>query len=124
VIVKEAIMIEPTETESKATMDAFNRGVIEAARQAEADLIPLQPCRLPCRIRGLMKPGQPGARPSAASGSRVVAVSKEKADRNNFRSAFFCLETAFISTKDTKFHEDLKNTGNKDFTQMLISGLL
>jgi glycine dehydrogenase subunit 2 len=36
-IVKEAIMIEPTETESKTTMDAFIEVMIEAARQAESD---------------------------------------------------------------------------------------
>jgi len=36
-IVKEAIMIEPTETESKATMDAFIEVMIEAARQAMSD---------------------------------------------------------------------------------------
>jgi len=36
-IVKEAIMIEPTETESKATMDAFIEVMIEAAKQAESD---------------------------------------------------------------------------------------
>lgn len=36
-IVKEAIMIEPTETESKATMDAFIEVMIEAAQQAESD---------------------------------------------------------------------------------------
>ncbi|MDD2733409.1 MAG: aminomethyl-transferring glycine dehydrogenase subunit GcvPB [Desulfuromonadaceae bacterium] len=35
-IVKEAIMIEPTETESKATMDAFIEAMIEAARTAES----------------------------------------------------------------------------------------
>src|SRR6185369_17418449 len=34
-IVKEAIMIEPTETESKATMDAFINVMIEAAEEAE-----------------------------------------------------------------------------------------
>jgi glycine dehydrogenase subunit 2 len=34
-IVKEAIMIEPTETESKATMDAFIKVMIEAAEEAE-----------------------------------------------------------------------------------------
>ncbi len=34
-IVKEAIMIEPTETESKATMDAFIEVMIEAAQAAE-----------------------------------------------------------------------------------------
>ncbi len=36
-IVKEAIMIEPTETESKATMDAFIEVMIEAAQVAETD---------------------------------------------------------------------------------------
>ena len=36
-IVKEAIMIEPTETESKATMDAFIDVMIEAAELAEKD---------------------------------------------------------------------------------------
>jgi len=35
--VKEAIMIEPTETESKATMDAFIEVMIEAAQAAESD---------------------------------------------------------------------------------------
>jgi glycine dehydrogenase subunit 2 len=36
-IVKDAIMIEPTETESKATMDAFIEVMIEAAKLAESD---------------------------------------------------------------------------------------
>jgi len=36
-IVKEAIMIEPTETESKATMDAFIAVMIEAAQTAESN---------------------------------------------------------------------------------------
>jgi membrane-bound lytic murein transglycosylase A len=36
-IVKEAIMIEPTETESKATMDAFIEVMIEAAAAAETN---------------------------------------------------------------------------------------
>jgi glycine dehydrogenase subunit 2 len=36
-IVKEAIMIEPTETESKATLDAFIDTMIEAANLAESD---------------------------------------------------------------------------------------
>jgi len=36
-IVKEAIMIEPTETESKATLDAFIEVMIEAAKLAESD---------------------------------------------------------------------------------------
>jgi glycine dehydrogenase subunit 2 len=36
-IVKEAIMIEPTETESKATLDAFIEVMIEAAKTAESD---------------------------------------------------------------------------------------
>ncbi len=36
-IVKEAIMIEPTETESKQTLDAFIEVMIEAAKLAESD---------------------------------------------------------------------------------------
>jgi glycine dehydrogenase subunit 2 len=36
-IVKDAIMIEPTETESKETMDAFIDVMIEAAKMAEQD---------------------------------------------------------------------------------------
>ena len=36
-IVKEAIMIEPTETESKATMDAFIAVMIEAAQTSESN---------------------------------------------------------------------------------------
>jgi glycine dehydrogenase subunit 2 len=36
-IVKEAIMIEPTETESKATLDAFIQVMIEAAQAAESN---------------------------------------------------------------------------------------
>jgi glycine dehydrogenase subunit 2 len=36
-IVKDAIMIEPTETESKETMDAFIEVMIEAAKMAEQD---------------------------------------------------------------------------------------
>ncbi|MFA7060925.1 MAG: aminomethyl-transferring glycine dehydrogenase subunit GcvPB [Pedobacter sp.] len=36
-IVKEAIMIEPTETESKATMDAFIQVMIEAAQMTESN---------------------------------------------------------------------------------------
>jgi glycine dehydrogenase subunit 2 len=36
-IVKESIMIEPTETESRETMDAFIDGMIEIAKLAEAD---------------------------------------------------------------------------------------
>jgi glycine dehydrogenase subunit 2 len=35
-IVKEAMMIEPTETESKETLDAFIEAMIEIAAQAEA----------------------------------------------------------------------------------------
>jgi len=40
--VKEAIMIEPTETESKATMDAFIEVMIEAAQTAESNPQALQ----------------------------------------------------------------------------------
>ena len=36
-IVKEAMMIEPTETESKETIDSFIDNMIEAARLAKTD---------------------------------------------------------------------------------------
>jgi glycine dehydrogenase subunit 2 len=36
-IVDEALMIEPTETESKETLDAFCEAMIRIAREAEAD---------------------------------------------------------------------------------------
>ncbi|PIQ90873.1 MAG: glycine dehydrogenase (aminomethyl-transferring), partial [Candidatus Omnitrophica bacterium CG11_big_fil_rev_8_21_14_0_20_41_12] len=36
-IIKEALMIEPTETESKETIDAFIKVMIEIARLAEED---------------------------------------------------------------------------------------
>jgi glycine dehydrogenase subunit 2 len=36
-IVKEAMMIEPTETESKETLDAFIDAMIEIAQQAETE---------------------------------------------------------------------------------------
>jgi len=36
-IVKEALMVEPTETESKETLDAFIEAMIEASRLAETD---------------------------------------------------------------------------------------
>jgi len=41
-IVKEAMMIEPTETESKETIDAFINAMIEIARQAQSDPQPLR----------------------------------------------------------------------------------
>lgn len=36
-IINEAIMIEPTETESKASLDAFANALIEIAKEAEED---------------------------------------------------------------------------------------
>jgi len=36
-IVEEALMIEPTETESKETLDAFCEAMIRIAREAETD---------------------------------------------------------------------------------------
>ena len=36
-IVEEALMIEPTETESKETLDAFCDAMIQIAREAETD---------------------------------------------------------------------------------------
>ncbi len=52
-IVKEAIMIEPTETESKATMDAFIEVMIEAAKTAESDPKALQDAPLTMPISRL-----------------------------------------------------------------------
>jgi glycine dehydrogenase subunit 2 len=36
-IVEEAMMVEPTETESKETLDAFAEAMLQAAREAEED---------------------------------------------------------------------------------------
>jgi glycine dehydrogenase subunit 2 len=36
-IVEEALMIEPTETESKETLDAFCEAMIQIAKEAEGD---------------------------------------------------------------------------------------
>src|SRR5437763_4946788 len=50
-IVEEALMIEPTETESKETLDAFCEAMIRIAREAEAapDAIHLAPVTTPVR---------------------------------------------------------------------------
>jgi glycine dehydrogenase subunit 2 len=37
-IVEEALMVEPTETESKETLDAFCDAMIQIAREAETDV--------------------------------------------------------------------------------------
>jgi len=36
-VVEEAMMVEPTETESKETLDAFAEALLQAAREAETD---------------------------------------------------------------------------------------
>jgi glycine cleavage system P protein (glycine dehydrogenase) subunit 2 len=48
-VVPEAIMVEPTETESKATLDAFAAAIKEIVAQAKADpaSLRLEPTRLP-----------------------------------------------------------------------------
>ena len=43
-VVKEALMIEPTETESKETLDAFIAAMIEIARLAESDPAAVTSC--------------------------------------------------------------------------------
>ncbi len=50
-IVKDAIMIEPTETESKATLDAFIAVMVEAAEMAEKnpEMLRLAPVTMPVR---------------------------------------------------------------------------
>ena len=50
-IVEEALMIEPTETESKETLDAFCEAMIRIAREAETapDAIHLAPVTTPVR---------------------------------------------------------------------------
>jgi len=42
---REALMIEPTETEAKETLDAFAEAMIQIAREAETD--PLRLCDAP-----------------------------------------------------------------------------
>jgi glycine cleavage system protein P-like pyridoxal-binding family len=48
-VVPEAIMVEPTETESKATLDAFAGAIKEIVAQAKTDpaALHLEPVRLP-----------------------------------------------------------------------------
>jgi len=50
-IVKEAMMIEPTETESKETLDAFIQVMIQAAKLAKTnpDLLRLAPISMPIK---------------------------------------------------------------------------
>ena len=50
-VVEEAIMIEPTETESKETLDAFIAAMVDIAREAEAspDLLHTAPHDTPVR---------------------------------------------------------------------------
>jgi glycine dehydrogenase subunit 2 len=50
-IVDEALMVEPTETESVETLDAFADTMIELARQAEVDAGPLREAPLTAPIR-------------------------------------------------------------------------
>ena len=63
-IVKEALMIEPTETESKETLDAFVEVMIEIARAAERD-----PERLKCAPRTM-----PVTRLDEARAARSLAL--------------------------------------------------
>ena len=64
-IVKEAIMVEPTETESRQAMDAFIAQVRDAVRLAEQD---------PERLRACPR-GMPISRPDEAKAGREVRVN-------------------------------------------------
>lgn len=77
-IVEEAMMIEPTETESKETLDEFIAVMRELARAAvcDPDSLRAAPVHAPVRrldealaARSLVLRWQPGAAPSAASGA-------------------------------------------------------
>ena len=52
-IVEEALMIEPTETESKETLDAFCEAMIRIAKEAETDPQPIQQAPLTTPVRRL-----------------------------------------------------------------------
>src|SRR5207253_8342887 len=50
-VVEEAMMVEPTETESKETLDAFAEALLQAAKEAEEDpdLLHVAPVTTPVR---------------------------------------------------------------------------
>jgi glycine dehydrogenase subunit 2 len=52
-IVEEALMIEPTETESKETLDAFCDAMIRIAQEAETDARPIQQAPVTTPVRRL-----------------------------------------------------------------------
>jgi len=52
-IVEEALMIEPTETESKETLDAFCEAMIQITREAESDPRAIQDAPLTTPVRRL-----------------------------------------------------------------------
>ena len=56
-IVKEALMIEPTETESKETLDQFISAMKQIAKEAENDPECLKSARIILLFQGLMKQG-------------------------------------------------------------------
>ncbi len=61
-LVEEALLIEPTETETKETLDAFADAIVEILREAKED--PRSPNRRRTRRRcaGSMRPGRPRPR--------------------------------------------------------------
>jgi len=52
-IVEEALMIEPTETEAKETLDAFCDAMIQIAREAETDAAPIHEAPVTTSVRRL-----------------------------------------------------------------------
>jgi glycine dehydrogenase subunit 2 len=51
--VHDCLMIEPTETESKATLDAFCQALLEIAEQSEKDITPLKEAPVQQSVRRL-----------------------------------------------------------------------
>jgi glycine dehydrogenase subunit 2 len=52
-VVEEAMMVEPTETESKETLDAFAEAMLRAAKEAEDDAQLLREAPLTTPVRRL-----------------------------------------------------------------------
>ena len=79
-IVEEALMIEPTETESKQTLDAFCEAMIRIAREAEENPAVIHEAPVPRRCAGWTRPRRranptsagagPGHEPAELAGAR------------------------------------------------------
>ena len=55
--VHDCLMIEPTETESKATLDAFCDALLEIAEQSEKDIAPLKAAPVEAPVKRLDEVG-------------------------------------------------------------------